>query len=82
MTDTRDRLFGILRFYVPAKVITDATRFAEDLNLDSLDLLEIGIFVEQEFCVTIPDGAFEHVATVGQMLSVVETATAQKAKAA
>ena len=48
-----------------AQVVPDA-RFAEDLNADSLDLVEAVLALEEEWSIEIPEEEMERVKTVGQ----------------
>ena len=50
-----------------AQVVPDA-RFAEDLNADSLDLVEAVLALEEEWSIEIPEEEMESVKTVGQDL--------------
>lgn len=47
--------------------ITDGTTL-DQLNADSLDRIEAGMALEQEFGVEIPDAVIEHWSTVGDVL--------------
>ena len=47
--------------------ITDATT-RDQLNADSLDRIEAGMALEEEFGLTIPDEAIEEWSTVGDVL--------------
>ena len=53
-----------------ALVVPDA-RFAEDLNADSLDLVEAVLALEEEWNIEIPEEEMEGVKTVGQAVSLV-----------
>ncbi len=50
------------------KVTADA-HFIEDLNADSLDLVELIMSIEEEFGVEIPDEEAEKIATVGDAMN-------------
>ena len=52
------------------KVVPDA-RFAEDLEADSLDLVELVMALEEEFGITVPEEDLEGIATVGQAYDLV-----------
>src|SRR4029079_4773842 len=54
-----------------AQVVPDA-RFAEDLNADSLDLVEAVLALEEEWNIEIPEEEMEGVKTVGQAVALVE----------
>jgi acyl carrier protein len=51
-----------------AQVVPSAS-FADDLNADSLDLVELIMSIEEEFGVEIPDEDAEKIATVGDALT-------------
>jgi acyl carrier protein len=56
---------------VPEDTITMDSRFQEDLDADSLDLVEAVLALEEEFNVNIPEEEMEDVKTVGEALNVV-----------
>ncbi len=51
-----------------AQVVPSAS-FADDLNADSLDLVELIMSIEEEFGVEIPDEDAEKISTVGDALT-------------
>ena len=51
---------------VDASVISDATRFREDLETDSLDLIELTVELEDTYGIRIPDERAAKILTVGQ----------------
>jgi acyl carrier protein len=53
-----------------AQVVPDA-RFAEDLNADSLDLVEAVLALDEEWSIEIPEEEMETVKTVGQAVDLV-----------
>jgi acyl carrier protein len=56
---------------VPEDSITMDSRFQEDLDADSLDLVEAVLALEEEFNVNIPEEEMEDVKTVGEAFNVV-----------
>jgi acyl carrier protein len=56
---------------VPEDTVTPSSRFQEDLDADSLDLVEAVLALEEEFTVTIPEEEMEGVKTVGQAIQMV-----------
>ena len=54
-----------------SQVVPDA-RFAEDLNADSLDLVEAVLALEEEWSIDIPEEEMEGVKTVGQAVALVQ----------
>jgi acyl carrier protein len=60
---------------VEASEVTPEASFASDLGADSLDTVELIMEFEKEFGISIPDDQAEKVATVGDAISLIETAT-------
>lgn len=52
--------------------VTDDARFTEDLNADSLDLVELIMALEEEFGADIPDEEAEKLKTVGDAIAYIE----------
>lgn len=52
--------------------ITPDTSFAEDLNADSLDLVELVMALEQEFDIEIDDDSIEKIKTVGDAVAYIK----------
>ncbi len=50
------------------EVIMPATRLVEDLNADSLDLVELAMALEDQFGDQVPDGIEDGWATVSDMV--------------
>jgi|TARA_B100001059_G_scaffold91276_1_gene90163 acyl carrier protein len=55
--------------------ITRDTSFANDLNADSLDTVELVMEFEDEFETSIPDDQAEKIQTVGQAIEYISQAT-------
>ena len=55
----------------PAEEIVREARFAEDLDADSLDLVEFVMALEEQFEVEIPETELEGVTTVGHAFDLV-----------
>jgi acyl carrier protein len=58
--------------------ITEDARFVEDLNGDSLSVLEILEILQEKLDVDLPTEAFENVATVGQAADVITGIVAEQ----
>lgn len=52
--------------------ITMETRFKEDLNVDSLDLFELVMALEEEFGTEIPSEDLANLTTVGAVIEYIE----------
>jgi acyl carrier protein len=58
---------------VPADKVTKEARFADDLDADSLDLVELVMALEESFDVTIDENELEDIETVGQAFELVSS---------
>jgi acyl carrier protein len=56
---------------VDAGEVTPQSHFVNDLNYDSLDMMEFVMNVEDAFSISVPDGAADKVQTVGQAIDYV-----------
>ena len=56
---------------VDPDAVVETARFAEDLDADSLDLVERVMGLEERFDVSIPEEDLEGVATVGNAVDLV-----------
>jgi acyl carrier protein len=75
----RDEALGVLRevavevLSVEPDIVTEEARFKEDLDADSLDLVELVMGLEERFDISVPEEDLEGVATVGQAVDLVLT---------
>ena len=58
---------------VEPDVVTFEARFKEDLDADSLDLVELVMGLEERFDIEVPEDDLEGVTTVGQAVDLVLT---------
>jgi acyl carrier protein len=56
---------------VDADQVTEQARFKEDLEADSLDLVELVMALEEGFDISVPEEDLEGVATIGQAVDLV-----------
>jgi acyl carrier protein len=59
--------------------VVEGSRFKEDLDADSLDLVELVMGLEERFDISVPEEDLENVATVGQAVDLVLAKVAAKA---
>ncbi len=59
---------------VKEEQVTPEANFANDLNADSLDTVELVMALEEEFDIEIPDEAAENIATVQAAVDYIEKA--------
>lgn len=74
---SREEVLGVMRDAAvellkidPAKVTEEAT-FAEDLEADSLDVVELVMALEEKLDISIPEEELEGIKTVGEALDVI-----------
>ncbi len=69
-----ERLTGVLvsELGLDADKINDGANFEEDLDVDSLGVVELLMALEDEFDVKIPDEEAESIVTVGQAIDMVQ----------
>ena len=58
---------------VDAAKVTKEARFGDDLDADSLDLVELVMALEEEFGVEIPDDAAEKISTVKDAIAYIDS---------
>jgi len=69
---SREEILGRIREHLAAELeidpaaIGDGTRFREDLEADSLDLVELTVELEDTYGIRIPDEEAAKILTVGQ----------------
>ena len=63
---------------VDADAVTEDARFKEDLDADSLDLVELVMGLEERFDISVPEEDLENVGTVGQAVDLVMAKVAAK----
>ncbi len=56
---------------VPEDKVVPEARFGDDLDADSLDLVELVMALEEEFGVEVPEEELEGVETVGQAYNLI-----------
>jgi acyl carrier protein len=59
---------------VDADDITNETTFVDDLGADSLDIFQIIMGIEEEFCIEIHDELAQKIITVGDALEQIKNA--------
>ncbi len=63
---------------VKPEEVTEKAKFIDDLGLDSLDMVELVMELEEKCSVEIPDGDAEKLTTVGGAISYVERCLSPK----
>ena len=63
---------------IDATGVTEATSFTGDLGIDSLDLFDLVMVLEDKYGVEIPSEDLENIATVGDMINYLKNKGAQE----
>ena len=71
--ETRLRDVLVTELGLDAEKINNAANFEQDLDVDSLGVVELLMAMEDEFGVKIPDDEAEHIHTVGEAIELVHT---------
>ncbi|MDY6304631.1 MAG: acyl carrier protein [Oribacterium sp.] len=58
--------------------IKPESRFIDDLGMDSLDVAQIVLSIEDEFGIEVPDDAIEHLETIQQAVDAIKQAVEAK----
>ena len=64
---------------VEPDIVTEDARFKEDLDADSLDLVELVMGLEERFDISVPEEDLDGVTTVGNAVDLVLAKVAAKA---
>lgn len=77
MSDVLERVTTIVvdRLGVDADKVTLEASFKEDLNADSLDVVELIMELEDEFNLEISDEDAEKISTVGEVVNYIQSHT-------
>ncbi len=59
------------KFNINIDDIKDNSRFAEDLNLDSIDLVDALMEIESKYDIQVPDNKIADLKTVGEFAEVI-----------
>ena len=60
-----------IRMEVGEVEITSETNIKDDLDIDSLDAVEIIMAIEDEFNIEIPDDIIENLSTIGELIDYI-----------
>lgn len=73
--EVTDRVIEVVKNFekVNGSKVTGSARFKEDLDLDSLDAVEVVMAIEEEFCIEIPDSEADKIFSVADAVAFVST---------
>ena len=72
---TVEQVIGVVadRLGKPVDEVKPESNFVEDLDADSLDLVELIMALEDEYDVTIPDEDAQNIRTISDAVAYIET---------
>ena len=70
-TFDRFRTCAVEVLQVPAEKVVPEARFGDDLDADSLDLVELVMALEEAFDITVQETELEGIETIGQAYELV-----------
>ncbi|KAJ7293667.1 acyl carrier protein [Mycena rebaudengoi] len=72
------RIFEVLKGFekVDPSKVTPSASFTRDLGLDSLDVVEVQMAIEEEFSIEIPDAEADEIQTVTQAIEYIKNTPA------
>jgi acyl carrier protein len=74
LMDIRDTLLDIFKtLEFDPNEIKDSTRLRTDLEVDSTELAEIAVAIEQRLPVIVDDSTFQKLATFGDVIKYIES---------
>ncbi|EGS31382.1 MAG: acyl carrier protein [Peptoniphilus sp. oral taxon 375] len=70
----KDRILEIIaeQFNVKVEDLDEDTNFVDDLNVDSIELLELVMTIEDEFDLELEDEVLENLTTVGDVIDYID----------
>ncbi len=77
MADSREEILEVIRedltqWGVDASSVKPETKFFDDLDLDSLEMAELSVSLEERYGIQIPDEELGQIRTVGDAIDLIE----------
>ncbi|MCC7077989.1 MAG: acyl carrier protein [Acidimicrobiia bacterium] len=66
------RKLAVETLEVDGDAVVETAVFADDLDADSLDLVELVMALEEAFDISVPEEELEDIETVGQVIDLVQ----------
>ena len=74
-TEVTERIMTVVKNFdqIDASKVTAETNFATDLGLDSLDIVEVVMAIEDEFAIEIPDQEADKIQSIAEAVAYIST---------
>jgi NADH dehydrogenase (ubiquinone) 1 alpha/beta subcomplex 1, acyl-carrier protein len=71
--EVTDRILTVVKNFdqVDASKVTPETKFTTDLGLDSLDIVEVVMAIEDEFAIEIPDQEADKISSIAEAVDYI-----------
>lgn len=71
--EVTERIIGVVKNFdqVDGNKVTEKVKFADDLGLDSLDIVEVVMAIEDEFAIEIPDAEADKIASISDAVEYI-----------
>lgn len=73
MIKTKQELLELIEDNSGVRDIKEDSKLIEDLNFDSLDMIELQMLLEEEFEISIPDSDTENILSVSDIIEYLKT---------
>jgi NADH dehydrogenase (ubiquinone) 1 alpha/beta subcomplex 1 len=73
--EVTERIIAVVKKFdqIDSSKVTPETKFATDLGLDSLDIVEVVMAIEDEFAIEIPDQEADKILSIADAVSYIST---------
>jgi NADH dehydrogenase (ubiquinone) 1 alpha/beta subcomplex 1, acyl-carrier protein len=73
--EVTERIMSVVKKFdqIDASKVTPETKFATDLGLDSLDIVEVVMAIEDEFAIEIPDQEADKILSIADAVTYIST---------
>ena len=83
MNDKQNEIYGSIKTHLVGRGVEEDRIKPEasllgDLDLDSLDTMELTVSMEEQYSIEIPDQELENLVTVGDAVELIESRTSVK----
>mmetsp|Transcript_5482 Transcript_5482/g.10300 ORF Transcript_5482/g.10300 Transcript_5482/m.10300 type:complete len:122 (+) Transcript_5482:81-446(+) len=73
--EVTERIIGVVKNFdqVDSNKVTEKVKFTDDLGLDSLDVVEVVMAIEDEFAIEIPDAEADKIVSIADAVEYISS---------